>query len=299
MGIFSRLFGYSNKIISQQAKISASKNEQIIANSQLIDHLVFSILYNESSYFDVYKFSNVLQDQLAKLVECHISVLPMLDSKQLLIGWGQHVIELTYLTERISQETLAICVEPAAYSQDEKLLAYKHSGYIRLRYVGYEVNALQQYIALTCVAIALDELKATTIINERAHTSLPIAHFLNIAEIQRLDYIHSLPVLMLFCGFIKYQLPENGCYWLRTYGASRIGLPDFAVQMDPVKEVSFYYNTFLVVYRYISETQIQFNVGDNIHLNEDDTIYLRSATSDEFFLENEGLLLVMEFNKSK
>lgn len=296
MSIFSRLFG-NNKAINNQADKRPTTTNQIMVNTHLVDNLGFIVLFDRPTCFSIGNLTFVLQQFSSEMKDCQVTELLTVDKKQRRIAWNQHIIELNHCAKCVHKEILDICVEPAAYASEEKVLAYQHQEYVELRYVGYETNALKQYIALTCVAAALGELKATTIINERAHTSLPISYFLRIIPPLRLEYIYSLPVLALYCGFIKYHIPGNYGTWLRTYGASRIELPDLAVQIDPLKQIPFYYNLFSMLYCYIWDTGAQLNVGDNIELNDNQHIYLRSAKPDEFFLENDGLLLVMEFNR--
>lgn len=296
MGIFSRLFGNNKKTHNLDINKPATTS-QIIVNTQLVDNLVFIVLFDKPVCFSIGNLLSILKQYSPEMATCRITEMSVTDKKQWLIAWDQHIIELSHCSKCVSKDILDICVGPAAYAQEEKLLAFKHQDHVELRYVGYEANALRQYIALTYVAVALGEQEAITIINERAHTSLPISYFLAEPPQLRLEYINSLPLLALFCGFIKYNVPGSYGTWLRTYGASRIELPDLAVRLDPLNQTSFYYNLFLMLYCYIQDTGAKLKVGDNVEISDNQHIYLRSAKPDEFFLENDGLLLVMEFDR--
>ena len=60
-------------------------------------------------------------------------------------------------------------------SRTERAGIRHHDSHLLLWYAGYDDNVQEQYIALTMVAAALAQFNALAVLNEHAHTSLPIA----------------------------------------------------------------------------------------------------------------------------
>lgn len=212
-----------------------------------------------------------------------------------LIGWANHVIRLVCLNCPMPLESTDWCINPANYPDPLKVRARSHKFHVLLHYAGYETNPMEQYVALASLAGVLSKFGAIVVMNEIAHTSFPAAALsVSDRDEDRLDMLRSLPLLFLYCGFVKIQVVDMDGIWMRTFGAYRLGLPDLAILASDANEgtkISEMFETILSSFRQ-SDTVIA--DGHTMPLGHGLTLRFRSPMRQEFFLENKGPLFIIE-----
>ena len=154
---------------------------------------------------------------------------------------------------------------------------------------------MAQYTALTAVAGALVPWGAVTVVNEAAHTSLPLV-VLRDPEVlaDYIGFIESLPLLLLFCGLVKYEVAGTSGVWMRTFGAEYFGLPNFAALATGHDEGQRYSDIFENVLFYLYDTGAQMVVGNTMQIGENEFFRLRAPSAAEYFLQDEAPLLVAD-----
>jgi hypothetical protein len=164
-----------------------------------------------------------------------------------------------------------------------------------LYYAGSSASAHDQYVALAAVAGALAEFNAVVVLNEAAHTSLGAA-CLSAAGLpgDRLRELNDLPLLFLYCGFVKYDIEGISGVWMRTYGAAHFGLPDLAALAAGHHEGELYFGLFETILSYLRDSGAALSVGHTMQLGDNHEIRIRNATPEESFLESDDELLVIE-----
>lgn len=214
----------------------------------------------------------------------------------ILVSWGKHVIRIVGLNAPYPKAVLEACVTPASYSQEIKQQVYESDSHLLLYYVGYEQDVLEQYLALTRLVACFEQFNALAVINEDAHTSLPI-NFINELASEK-DGLTSLGecLPLLFCGFVKYEIENIKGIWMRTYGANIFGLPNFAVLANSYEESDYYFDMFSNILNYLRQSKVTMNPGDTMEMGENRMMSLRAPKDDEYFLRDQGDLLVIEIN---
>ncbi len=145
------------------------------------------------------------------------------------------------------------------------------------------------------MAGALASFDAVVVLNETAHTSIGAAS-LSAAGLQgdRLQELKDLPLLFLYCGFVKYDVQDTEGVWMRTYGAARFGLPDLAALAAGHHEGELYFGMFETILGYMRDSGSDLAAGHTMQLGNNLHMRLRTARSDEYFLESDDELLVVE-----
>src|SRR5205823_641974 len=70
---------------------------------------------------------------------------------------------------------------------------------------------------------------ALLVLNESAKTSLPASIFSpGQTKSDQMELLRHFPLLMMYCGFVKYDVQGIRGVWMRTYGCQLIGLPNLA-----------------------------------------------------------------------
>jgi len=141
-----------------------------------------------------------------------------------LFGWGEHVIQMIGFTGPMPAESVELCVAPSHYDQNLKTAARNHRSHILLFYKGYNPDPVVQYASMALVAGFLSNYGAIVVANEGARTSFP-AHSLlvNKSDGDAIELLASLPLPILYCGFVKYEVEGVNGVWMRTYGAPVLG----------------------------------------------------------------------------
>lgn len=119
-----------------------------------------------------------------------------------------------------------------------------------------------------------------------------------------LDYLRQMPILALFCGFVKYEVAGTKGVWMRTYGGDAFRIPDFAVLADGHQEATTYYNFFGSVMRYLMTSGTTMQADHTLQMDKEMYVRLREPTEREYFLHGPGKVFVCipiaasEINKS-
>ncbi len=212
-----------------------------------------------------------------------------------LVGWGDHVIRVVSLNCAVPAETIEWCISAANYPEALKACARSHKFHVLLYYAGCETNPLEQYVALSCLAGVLSRFGAIVVLNEIAHTSFP-AEALSKTDRDEdlLEMLRSLPLLFLYCGFVRIQVVDMDGIWMRTFGAYRLGLPDLALLAADANEGTRVSELFETVLGLLRQSETEIADGYSLSLGPDLCLHFRSPLRQEFFLENKGPLFIIE-----
>ena len=290
MGIFSRFFGKKTE--------SKQMDNSIVPNPDIENAISVSIVFSGAL--------NINNDELlAKLKSINPTIKDIRyetpfgqleEGMCILVSWGKHVIRVFGLNAPYPKAVLETCVAPASYSQEIKQQVYESDSHLLLYYVGYEQNVLEQYLALTRLAVCFEQFNALAVINEDAHTSLPV-NFINSLASEK-DGLTTLGecLPLLFCGFVKYEIENIKGIWMRTYGANKFGLPNFAALANSYEESEYYFDMFSNILNYLRQSQATMNPGDTMEMGDNRMMSLRAPQDEEYFLKDQGDLLVIEIN---
>ena len=290
MGIFSRFF--AKKTESKQMDNSIVPNPDI--ENAISVSIVFSGALNINNDELLAKLKSI--DPTIKDIRYETPFGQLEEGMCILVSWGKHVIRVFGLNAPYPKAVLETCVAPASYSQEIKQQVYESDSHLLLYYVGYEQNVLEQYLALTRLAVCFEQFNALAVINEDAHTSLPI-NFINELASEK-DGLTTLGecLPLLFCGFVKYEIENIKGIWMRTYGANKFGLPNFAALANSYEESEYYFDMFSNILNYLRQSQATMNPGDTMEMGDNRMMSLRAPQDDEYFLKDQGDLLVIEIN---
>jgi hypothetical protein len=163
-----------------------------------------------------------------------------------------------------------------------------------LFYEGYDDSPIAQYVALAALAGVLGRFRALVVLNECGHTSLPVALLADDHEQDKMEFLQSLPIPILYCGFVKYEVEDTPGVWFRTHGANLLGFPDLAAHGSGHQEGQRYFDIFDTIYNYLREGDAELAPGHTMQLEEEDYFRFREPTQEEEFLDFETELLVVE-----
>jgi hypothetical protein len=213
-----------------------------------------------------------------------------------LLAWGDHVIKLVGFDAPMPASAVERCVTPAHYSADIKQQAYRHTTHVLLYYAGYNSDPLEQYVALVVATAALVPYGAIVALNEQARTSVPAWVFLPSEEDRgdTLSAMRSLPLPFFYAGFVKLEVAGEEGVWMRTYGCHNFNLPDLAMRTEGHHRGSATFNLFSSMLDYLRYEKQTFVAGDTIGTSEGDYLRLRLRNADEWFLDGNEPLFVLE-----
>ena len=245
MGIFSRFLGKKSE--------SKQMDNSIVANPDIDSPVGLTIVFKGALDINNDKLLTQLKsiDPTIKDIRYEIPFGQLEEGICLLVSWGKHVIRIYGLNAPYPKDVLELCVTPANYSQEIKQQIYESDSHLLLYYVGYEQDVLEQYLALTHLAACFERFNALAVINEVAHTSLPV-NFINALASEN-DGLTTLGACLplLFCGFVKYEIENIKGIWMRTYGANKFGLPNFAALANSYEESEYYFDMFSNILNYL------------------------------------------------
>ncbi len=288
MSILSRFFGRKAEE-SDHHGLVAIEREQAPA---------LTVLFSTPYVVDAEALTTTLRGLDASLQQARVEVDAALSQEGRLfglLGWGEHVVQLVGFAAPMPADALEACVAPAHYSQEDKAVARSHQAHIILYYAGASDDVWAQYAALTAVAGALAQQGAVIVVNEAAHTSLPLA-VLRDPEVlaDYMGFIESLPLLLLFCGLVKYEVAGTAGVWMRTFGAEYFGLPNFAALAAGHDEGRRYSDIFENVLFYLHDSGAQMVAGNTMQIGENEFFRLRAPAEAEYFLQDDAPLLVAD-----
>jgi hypothetical protein len=211
-----------------------------------------------------------------------------------LAGWGRHVIRFLGFSAPMPSDAVEACVAPAHYPQELKTRARAHRAHVLLNYAGYDPAPLEQCVALAATAAVMGQPGALVVLNESGRTSLPTQVLSDIgAQGKALAMLRALPLPYLYCGFVKHEVEGVRGVWMRTYGASRLGLPDLAAHAAGHDEGQRYLEMFDNVFRYVLDSRARLGRGHTMQIGMD-YLRVRAPKLSESFLTPDGDLFVLE-----
>lgn len=286
MSIFSRFFGRKEETADARA---------LAANPAIENPLSLQVLFAAPLALDEDTLTTALRAYHPTMNAARAEIAPDMPELLGLVGWDKHVVRLVGFNAPYPKDALEVCVAPAHYPAAVKEEIRGHASHIILYYAGFEEDVLEQYVALAAVAGALVGFGAMAVMNEHAHASLPAGVFdaESLGE-DSLDILRTLPLNMLFCGFVKYEVEGVQGVWMRTYGADQFGLPDFAALAQGHHEGEYYSDIFNNIMSYMRESGAELAAGHTMQIGENAYMKLRAPAKEEYYLEGPGAVLVAE-----
>ena len=290
MSIFSRFFGRSDA--------GDSAPGQLVANSKIEHPLSLQVLFPEPPALDSERVAGAFRfyhRSMAK-VRCEIDPDLAREGKVFgMVGWGKHIVRFVGFDVPMPEQNVEACVAPSHYPQEIKERARSHQAHVILYYAGHEESPLEQYVALAATAGVLARLGAIVVLNESGHTSLPAAA-LSGSDVDGdiLDLLRSLPPAILYCGFVKHEVEGIAGIWMRTYGASRLGLPDMAAHAAGHHEGQKYFDMFNTVFVYLHKSGARLAAGHTMQIGDSEYLRVRAPSASEGSLSIDGEILVAE-----
>lgn len=286
MSIFSRFFGRKEEPTDTQA---------LSANSDIENALSLQVLFAAPLAIDEAALTAALRAYHPSMADARAEIAPDLPEFLGLAGWDKHVVRMVGFDAPYPNDALEVCVAPAHYPAALKDEIRGHASHIILYYAGTEADPLEQYVALAAVAGALTGFQAMAVLNEHAHASLPAGVFAaeSLGE-ESMDLLRSLPLNMLYCGFVKYDVEGVQGVWMRTYGADAFGLPDFAALAGGHDQGEYYSTMFNNIMSYMLQSGAELAAGHTMQIGEDAYMKLREPAKEEYYLDGPGQVLVAE-----
>jgi hypothetical protein len=282
MGLLDKLFGRTPQAVSHEASERAP--------------LSLQVLFAQQPKLDTASATQALRRYHASLSEATFDV-QQLENRGLAAQavWADHKVDVVGIDAPMPTEVVDSCVQPAHYDQSLKEQARQHAAHTLLYYSGQNSEPLEQYVALAVVAGTLSSYGATVILNEAAHTSFPAkALVAGKADGDSLGNLRTLPLLFLYCGFVKYEVDGTRGVWMRTYGAHLFGQPDLAMLAEGHGQAEEVFGMFSSILDYLRNSGARFENGHTMELGEGLWFTLRAPKPNEYFLESEGQVFVLE-----
>jgi hypothetical protein len=290
MSLLSRFFGKKETVFERG----------LVTNSEIESPLSLQVLFSGNFNLNVTELAKSFKSYHPKLSEAKIEIDEDLKNKGTpigLIGWGDHVIQIVGFNQPMPSESLEYCIAPSHYPQELKEKARAHGSHLILYYTGYDLNPINQYASMALVAGFLSNFGAIVVTNESAHTSFPAIALCkdDKNDFDIIEYLETLPLALLYCGFVKYDVEGVNGVWLRTYGAPLLGLPDMASLVENHSFSQDIFDIFNNVFIYLLDSGAKFYPEDTMQVGEDIYMKLRLPTDDEYYLDSEHDLFVAEF----
>ncbi len=208
-----------------------------------------------------------------------------------LLGWDQHVVRMIGFDLPMPEDAVEACVAPAHYGAALKDVARAHRGHILLFYAGGVESTSERYLALATAAAALVSVGATTVLNESARTSAPVQL---LVDAHAAGTLAELPLLLLFCGFVKYEVEGVRGVWMRTYNVPAFGVPDLAVLAAGHHEGELWFGRFSTIIEYLAQSGAALEPGHTMQVDASCFLRFHAPAPAEYFLDGPGRVLVAE-----
>ncbi|CAN5412896.1 hypothetical protein BH11PLA2_BH11PLA2_27110 [soil metagenome] len=212
-----------------------------------------------------------------------------------LITWGKHIIKLVGFDAPMPASAVEGCLQPALLPAEVKADAKAHTSHILLYYAGSDENPLEQCVALAAVAGVFGEFGSIVTLNEEARAAVLSSDLLpDDPHEDMLQVLRALPLPYLYTGFVKMLLTDIPGVWMRTFAASRFGLPNFAYHATDHSEGQATFGLFAALLGYIREMKLPLEDGEQMRFDEDRVYRIRKPVVAEWWLESTGDLWVLE-----
>jgi len=290
MNLFSRFLG--RKDVNDLAR------RRLVANPDIKKPLSLQVLFADPHRLDADRLLNTLKAYHPTMSEARCEIDVELNQHGTLLGmlgWGKHVVRLVGFNAPMPAAAVETCVAPSHYPKELKERARSHQAHAILFYAGYEASPFDRYVALAAAAGVLARLGALAVLNESGHTSLPAAALSGSdSKGDIIDHLRSLPLLLLYCGFVKLEVDGLRGVWMRTYGAPLLELPDLAARARGHEEGHRYFDMFENIFGYLRTSGSRLVQGDTMQIDEEEYLRFRAPSADEDFLTGTGELLVAD-----
>jgi hypothetical protein len=270
--------------------------EPPVANPRLAEPPKFTLLFSEVPRIDTDYLSHILRDYHSDFAGVSVEFVQDAASTLGLVGWGRHVVKVVVFDKPAAEDVVRDCVQPTLYDAALKQEAFRHAAHALLFYAGYEQDILEQHVALAAVAAGLTHFGGLVVLNERGQTSLPALELLPHEE-DKGDTLRSLrhfPLPLLYVGFVMAEVEGEPGVWMRTHGCAAFKLPDLALHAGAHNQGSAALNLFANLLAHMREQGKVFEPGDTLNVGEGMALHLRDRTKDEWFLQSDGTMLVLE-----
>jgi hypothetical protein len=289
MSVYTRFFG---------KRESDDNPDDLVAGPKKEDGPALQVLFADAFTLDAAAVTKAMRAYHPSMASarCEVAGEPNREGKIFgLAGWGPHVIQLVGFDVPMPKETVELCVAPSHYAQPLKERARAHKGHLLLWHAGAEEAVVEQFVALAAFAGVLERCGAIVVLNESGRTSLPTAVLAGKdVKSDRMELLRALPLPMLYCGFVKYNVPNDTHVWMRTYGAHVLNLPDLAAYTRGHQEGQRYFDMFDSILRYMLNSGKRLAAGHTMQLGANDYLRCRAPRTDEPWLESKGEVLVVE-----
>ena len=290
MSVFSRFFGKSDA--------DDSGDGQLVANPKIEHPLSLQVLFPEPCPLAPDRLADAFRAYHPSMSRVRCEIDPTLNREGKvfgMVGWGKHVVRCIGFDLPMPAEAVEACIGPSHYPQELKLRARAHRAHVILYYAGYEPSPVEQYVALAATTGVMARLGAIVVLNQSGHTSFPASALSGVdSDGDIMDLLRTLPLPILYCGFVKHEVEGTAGVWMRTYGAPLLGLPDFAAHAAGHHEGHRYFDMFDNVFGYLRESGAHLAAGHTMQIGQEEYLRVRHPTDEESFLESEGELLVAE-----
>jgi len=212
-----------------------------------------------------------------------------------LMGWGKHIVQLVGLRGPVPTEIFEACVVPSHIVPELRDEARLHRGHVLLSYAGFDPDPLERYVALTIASIALARMDGLLLLNHPARTAFPAeALTADDPDIDPIEGLRTMPLPLLYLGFVKIEIEGLTGVWMRTFGGHILDVPDLAYYVDSHRRGSEVFDLFSTMLGSMHANKSAFHEGDSIRFDEAGPGFeLRLPTADEHWLASEGKMLVL------
>jgi hypothetical protein len=287
MSLISRFFGRDE---------NQDQQKSLIANPDIEEPLSLQVLFSDKLKFSDTDLTRELRafDRVTASAACERDETINKEGYLIaLVGWDKHVIRMVGFNLPMPKESFEPCIVVSPYPQELKEKARNHKSHVILYYAGYEPAPLDQYVALATVAGVLYKFGAIVVMNETAYASFPAGALAAVTG-DKMSLLRFVPLLLLYCGFVKYEVDGVKGIWMRTYGAHLLGIPDLAILANGYQEGQLCFDMFTDIFHYMLESGAVLGAGHTMQVGKDTFIRLREPKEEEYFLESDGKLYVTE-----
>ncbi len=210
-------------------------------------------------------------------------------------AFGDHRIAMVALSAPVRSEVLDVTVEVSPMPEEQRQALANHNAAVRVLYIGFDPDPIEQLTALYRVARVLLALGGLGIINERAALAQPA----ELAASLMPQLGGDTPPIQLWTGAVTFALGEaDGLsrFLLRTYGMDQCALPEIAIYLSDRAQADDAYHTIINVCLYLvqSRSSVLLGVGDRVEF-AGHTYLLTDPQSDASeFASETGLYLLVE-----
>lgn len=281
------------------ANIVASPDSPLCANPAVEQPLTMQLLLAGPVIIDPRHIAQALRAASPETIDARAEAYAEpVDGKTLaMVGWGPHLVKLIAVDEPFSKDLLEFCLQPAHFGADLKAATRQHQSHLLLYYGGWHEDPLEQYIALAAVAAQWNSAGALTLLNAAARTAFPAQALTpppDEAHPDLVEYLRSVPIPMLYGGFVKMEIAGIDGVWMRTWGNHLLELPNLAMLTAGHHEGQDTFNLFNGLLEYLRQTGKKFDVGHTMQVGDALFMRVRAPSTEEWFLHSDGELFVLE-----